>query len=297
MHDLRRTLYHHIHRLSLAQHDEKRTGDLIGRVTDDIDRVQDFVTSALLSIVANVLTLAGIIGVMLYLNWRLTLIALAIAPALFGVVYVFTRRIKKASRDVRKKESELMSMVEEVFSSIRVVKAFAREDYEQQRFERQSLANVGAARQARAITMELSPLVDIILAIGTCLMLAYGAAGRRRAVDGRRARGLPALPRQDVQADAGPLEDDGHRIEGGGRIRADPRSARDGGGCPRPAPRASGRRLQGRHRLRSRLVRISPGHADPRRRELLDRARAGRRLRRADGERQDDHHQPGGALL
>jgi ATP-binding cassette, subfamily B, bacterial len=175
MHDLRRTLYHHIHRLSLAEHDEKRTGDLIGRVTSDIDSIQDFVTSALLGIVTNVLTLVGILAVMLYLNWRFTVISLAVAPVLFVVVYVFTRRIKKASREVRKKESELLSMVAEVFSSIRVVKAFAREEYEERRFERQSLDNVEAALVARAVKMKLAPVVDIIVAIGTCLMLAYGA--------------------------------------------------------------------------------------------------------------------------
>jgi ATP-binding cassette, subfamily B, bacterial len=175
MHDLRRTLYHHIHRLSLAEHDEKRTGDLIGRVTSDIESIQDFVTTALLGILTNALTLVGIIGVMLYLNWRFTLISLSVAPVLFVVVYVFTRRIKTASRDVRKKESELVSMVEEVFSSIRVVKAFAREDYEEHRFERQSLDNVETALQARAVKMKLSPVVDMIVATGTCLMLGYGA--------------------------------------------------------------------------------------------------------------------------
>src|SRR5512140_3489894 len=175
MHDLRRTLYHHIHRLSLAEHDEKRTGDLISRVTSDIEAVQDFVTTALLGILANVLTLVGIIGVMLYLNWRFTLISLSIAPALFLVVYTFTRRIKRASRDVRKKESELVSIVEEVFSSIRVVKAFAREDYEERRFERQSLENVETALVARSIKMKLSPIVEIVVATGTCLMLGYGA--------------------------------------------------------------------------------------------------------------------------
>ena len=175
MHDLRRTLYHHIHRLSLAEHDEKRTGDLIGRVTSDIEATQDFITTALLGILANVLTLLGIIGVMLYLNWRFTLISLSIAPVLFLVVYSFTRRIKKASRDVRKKESELVSIVQEVFSSIRVVKAFAREDYEERRFERQSLENVEMALLARSIKMKLSPIVDIVVATGTCLMLGYGA--------------------------------------------------------------------------------------------------------------------------
>ncbi len=175
MHDLRRTLYHHIHRLSLAEHDATRTGDLIGRVTSDIDSVQDFVTSALLGILSNLLTLAGIVGVMLYLNWRFTLISLSIAPVLFLLVFFLTRRIKKASRAVRAQESELVSIVEEVFSSIRVVKAFAREDYEEQRFEQQSLANVDTALRARSLKMKLLPAVDILVAAGTCLMLAYGA--------------------------------------------------------------------------------------------------------------------------
>jgi subfamily B ATP-binding cassette protein MsbA len=175
MHDLRRTLYHHIHRLSLAEHDEKRTGDLIGRVTSDIEAIQNFITTALLGILTSVLTLLGIIGVMFYLNWRFSLISLSVAPVLFLVVYLFTRRIKKASRDVRKKESELLSIVEEVFSSIRVVKAFAREDYEERRFERQSLENVEMALLARSIKMKLAPIVDIIVATGTCLVLGYGA--------------------------------------------------------------------------------------------------------------------------
>ncbi|MGH9509037.1 MAG: ABC transporter ATP-binding protein [Terriglobales bacterium] len=175
MHDLRRTLYHHIHRLSLAEHDEKRTGDLISRVTSDIEAIQSFITTALLGMLVNVLTLVGMIGVMLYVDWRFTLIALSIAPVLFLVVYVFTRRIKKASREVRKKESELVSVVQEVFSSIRVVKAFAREDYEQRRFEEQSLENVEMALWARSIKAKLSPVVEVIVAAGTCLVLGYGA--------------------------------------------------------------------------------------------------------------------------
>jgi subfamily B ATP-binding cassette protein MsbA len=175
MHDLRRTVYSHIQRLSLAEYDEKRTGDLIGRVTDDIESVQDFVTSALLGIVTNVFTLVGMIGIMFVMNWRFTLISLAIAPVLFAVVLFLTRKIKSASREVRKKESELVSTVQEVFTSIRVVKAFAREDYEQRRFERQSLENVETALKAQSLKMKLSPVVEIIVAIGTCLMLGFGA--------------------------------------------------------------------------------------------------------------------------
>ncbi len=175
MHDLRRTLYNHIQRLSLAEHDQARTGDLITRVTSDIGAIQDFISTALLGMLVNGMTLVGMIGVMLYINWRFTLIALSIAPALFLVVYSFTRRIKKASRAVRKKESELVSVVQEVLTSIRVVKAFAREDYEQQRFESQSLENVETALQARSIKAKLSPFVEILVAAGTCLVLGYGA--------------------------------------------------------------------------------------------------------------------------
>jgi ATP-binding cassette subfamily B protein len=174
-HDLRRTLYHHIQRLSLAEHDQTRSGDLITRVTSDIEAVQDFINSALLGMLVNVMTLVGMIGVMFYLNWRFTLIALSVAPLLFVVVYYFTRRIKKASREVRKKEGELLSIVEEVLTSIRVVQAFAREDYEQQRFESESLANVEAGLQARSIKAILAPVVEVIVAIGTCLVLGYGA--------------------------------------------------------------------------------------------------------------------------
>lgn len=173
-HDLRRALYHHIQRLSLAYHDKKRTGDLISRITSDIDTVQDFISQVLLGLLVNVLTLGGMLAVMFYLNWRFTLIALSVAPALFIVVYSFTRRIKKAARDVRKNEGEIASIASEVLSSIRVVQAFTRESYEQQRFEQQSLETVESALAARSLKAKLTPLVEVIVAGGTCLVLWYG---------------------------------------------------------------------------------------------------------------------------
>src|SRR5262249_38681572 len=78
LHDLRRTLYQHIQRLSLSFHDEKRTGDLVSRVTSDIDAIQNLVSSALLGILMNSLTLFGMIGIMFYLDWRFTLISLSV---------------------------------------------------------------------------------------------------------------------------------------------------------------------------------------------------------------------------
>src|SRR5256714_2814028 len=175
MHDLRRVLYSHIQRLSLAFHDQKRTGDLISRVTSDIDAIQSFITQGLLGVLINIITLVGMVAVMFYLNWRFTLIALCVAPVLFAIVYSYTRRIKKASRAVRKKEGEITSVVEEVLSSIRVVKAFAREDYEVKRLEEESLEGVEVALRARGLKAKLTPIVNLIVATGTCLVLWFGA--------------------------------------------------------------------------------------------------------------------------
>jgi ATP-binding cassette subfamily B protein len=186
-HDLRRTLYYQLQRLSLAEHNESRAGDLITRVTKDIDTVQDFINSTLLGILVNVLTLAGMIGVMFYNNWRFTLISLAVAPLLFLVVYFYTRRIKQASRAVRKKESELLSGVADMLSSIHVVQAFAREDYEDRRFDSESRQQVAVALEARSLKAKLSPIVEVIVAFGTCLVLGYGA---RLALAGQMDVGL-----------------------------------------------------------------------------------------------------------
>jgi ATP-binding cassette, subfamily B, bacterial len=174
-HDLRRAVYAHIQRLSLAYHDENPIGDLLSRVTSDIDSIQSFVVSGLVSAFINSLMLAGMIGVMCYINWRFTLLALSVAPLLAVIVFTYTRRIKKASRDVRKKEGEIVTVMQEVLSSMRVVKAFAREDYEQQRLEEQSLEGIEISLRARKLKAKLVPIVEVVIALGTSLVLWFGA--------------------------------------------------------------------------------------------------------------------------
>jgi ATP-binding cassette, subfamily B, bacterial len=173
-HDLRLRLYSHIQRLSLGYHDHKQTGDLVSRVTSDIAAIQSFITSGLLGVLINSLTLVGMVAVMFYLNWRFTLIALSVAPPLFAVVYTYTRRIKQASREVRKKEGEIVSVIQEVLSSIRVVKAYAREEYEQSRLEEESLGSVEIALRARGLKARLAPIVEILVAVGTSVVLWFG---------------------------------------------------------------------------------------------------------------------------
>ena len=185
-HDLRRSLYSHMQRLSLSFHDHQQTGDLISRVTSDIDAIQSFINSGVLGALINGITLVGMLVVMLYLNWRFTLIALSVAPVLFLVVFSYTRRIKKASREVRKKESEVVSVMQEALNSIRVIKAFASEDYEQRRLEEESLESVEIALRARSLKAKLAPLVEVIVAVGTGMVLWFGG---RMALNGSLSAG------------------------------------------------------------------------------------------------------------
>src|SRR5204862_3430707 len=149
-------------------------GGLLRRVTGQTDAALSFTTPGLLSSLVSVMTLVGMVTVVFYIHWRFTLIALSVAPVLFMIVYTYTRRIKKASRAVRKKEGEIVSVIEEVLVSIRVVKAFAREDYELRRLEEESLEGVEINLRARGLKAKLTPIVQIIVAVGTCLVLWFG---------------------------------------------------------------------------------------------------------------------------
>jgi ATP-binding cassette, subfamily B, bacterial len=172
--DLRHALYHHVQRLSLSFYEHRQTGDMVVRLTADIDAVEDFITTAVLGIVLDLVTLVGMLVVMFYLDWRFSLIGVSVAPVLFIVVFHFMRRIKEAAREVKRRQSELASVVQESIASARVVKAFAREDFEEHRLDRQSMASVDATLRARSIRAKLAPLVDLVVAVGTCLVLFFG---------------------------------------------------------------------------------------------------------------------------
>jgi len=110
-----------------------------------------------------------------------------VLPALFVAVYTFTRRIKQAARDVRRAEAGVVSTLLEVLSSIRIVKAFGREEYEQHRFESESQESVDLALHARTIKAKLTPYVEIIIACGTAIVLWFGS---RQALAGVLTPGL-----------------------------------------------------------------------------------------------------------
>ena len=185
-HELRCRIYTHAQRLSMSFHDKKRTGDIISTATADVDAIQSAITSGVLDTLYYAMLLIGMSSLMLYLDWRFTLIALSILPLLSVVVYTLTRRIKRTSLDVRGREADLMSTMQEVLSSIRLVKAFGREDHERKRFEFQSERIVESTLKARDVKAKLAPAVEVIVAIGSASVLWFGA---RHVLDGRLTAG------------------------------------------------------------------------------------------------------------
>lgn len=175
-HDLRMRTYHHLQRLSLTFYDTHQTGSMLSTITDDVSTIQQFASSATLGIAVDLLTIICMVGLMFWLNWDFALIALALTPFLLLFVSRFKRDVKRATHEVRKKQSNIVSAVQQGLESMRVVQAFGREDLEQQQLEIVSKASVEAALHARRIKASLSPVVNIGVAACTAVVIARGAA-------------------------------------------------------------------------------------------------------------------------
>ncbi len=174
-HDLRQSVYAHLQRLSMSYYDRQQIGPIISTITDDINSVQDFVSTSLLDIVLDSLTIVGMVAVMMSLNWPFTLVALAVMPLVLVFVYRLRTVIKTATHDVRRRQSELVSIVQEGLGAIRVVKAFGQGSFERERLAAKSRESVEAALYARRVRSLLGPVVTSFVAIGTAAVLWFGA--------------------------------------------------------------------------------------------------------------------------
>ena len=174
--DLRRRLYHHLHRLSLAYYDHQQMGKILSTITADVSTIQDFASATLLTILVDALTILGMLSLMFYLHWDFALVALGVAPFLLLFVARFKKAVKKATREVRKDQSNMVAILQEGLQSMRVVNAYGRQELEEDRLNKASIETVNAALRARRIKSMLNPIVTVIVAICTALILWRGAA-------------------------------------------------------------------------------------------------------------------------
>jgi len=174
-HDLRMRAYHHLQRLSLAYYDKHQVSSSLSTLTTDIETIQDFASSGTLAILIDLLSVFGMLILMFWLNWDFALVAAAVTPLLLWFVSRFKRAVKKATKEVRLNQAEIVEVEMDGLQSQRVVEAFGTQELEERRLQKVSQAAVDSALRARKIKSAISPVVSIAVAACTALVLWRGA--------------------------------------------------------------------------------------------------------------------------
>jgi ATP-binding cassette subfamily B protein len=171
---IRIQLYSHIQRLSQSFHDTKSSGDLMTRLTGDINLMRDLMVNTFIHLSDSLLLVVGMIGVMLWMDWQLTLVALAVIPALLLASGKFSRELKGATRKQRRREGKIADILAETISTAKVIQAFGRETHEERRFSRENGSTLKAGIVATRLEYRLNLVVQTIIGAGTALVFWFG---------------------------------------------------------------------------------------------------------------------------
>jgi ATP-binding cassette subfamily B protein/subfamily B ATP-binding cassette protein MsbA len=175
VHILRRELFSHLQGLSLYFHNRARSGELLGRVTTETDVLKDTFVESVMTATSQMLTVIGMIAIMLLLNWKLSLVALATFPVLFYLLARVYRRLKITARKQREHEGRIAARLSEVLTSVPLVKAYGRERYEQERFDTESERGLEQGIEAERITAGAMRALELIKAAGLWATVLFGA--------------------------------------------------------------------------------------------------------------------------
>jgi ATP-binding cassette subfamily B protein len=172
--DLRKHVYAHLQTLSLSYFETAQTGDLSYRLTEDIDRIGEVINKVFHDFLPCVLQLVLVFGYMIYLNWQLTLASLIVAPLMGLLISWFGERMLVFARRSQNLVSDLSSLLTEVFTGIRLVRAFAAEDYEVERFSQAAERNRRAKYEAAWLKAVQYPVVGFLEVLSVLLLLLLG---------------------------------------------------------------------------------------------------------------------------
>ncbi|HSF33946.1 MAG TPA: ABC transporter ATP-binding protein [Candidatus Tectomicrobia bacterium] len=172
--DLRLGLYGHLQSLSFSFHDRRRTGDLLTRLTGDIQVLREIFTSLPLTLTGELCLMMSMAVVMFLMDWRLTLLALTILPCLAVFLRTYRRPMKEAMRKQREREGRLATIASEVLGAIKVVQGFRREGYEVARFGTQNKKSLRSGLRAARLEAKLNWATELAVATVTALVLGMG---------------------------------------------------------------------------------------------------------------------------
>jgi len=172
---IRRELFAHIQRLSLSFHSRTRSGELLSKMAGDTNALRDVFAESALNLGGDVITVAGMLGIMLWLDWRLGSIVLATFPVLLGMFFYRYRTVRGSVARQRRKEGKIASQLTEILGAVPLVQAFGREKYEAERFETQSAASLDEGIRTARLEAAATRGVEITRAVGLAAIVLFGS--------------------------------------------------------------------------------------------------------------------------
>jgi ABC-type multidrug transport system fused ATPase/permease subunit len=174
IYDIRNKLFDHVQRLSFSYHDEAETGQLISRATSDVQALSRFLGHGITHLVTDSLIFLGVLTICLVMNWKLALVSLSTSPFIMYAVFRFGGKIRPLYTAAQNQRGDMTTAIQQNLMGIRVVKAFAREDHEIEKFDKQSYGLLERNMETAVVSAKYMPFMDFMAAGATTLILWYG---------------------------------------------------------------------------------------------------------------------------
>jgi len=174
VYDIRNKLYFHMQQLSFSFYDKAQTGQLMSRLVADVNTVQRFLGQGLINLTSNIFTLLAVLVILLRLDWRLTIVSMSVMPFLLHAVFTFSKKVRPMFWRVQDQMAVLTTDLQESLAGIRVVKAFAREEHELQKFDRENKEYMDRNLLSIRMMAFYGPYMNFLSGIAATLILWYG---------------------------------------------------------------------------------------------------------------------------
>lgn len=174
--DVREHVFSHLQRLSLSFHESSRSGDLVYRLTSDVRDIKTLLVMLPENFVYRLVMIGTHVGLMLYLQWRLALVAFSVIPVIYYVQKRFGRGVQRATRAKRSKESDVTSIISENVTAMALVQAYGREGTQLARFETENRQSLESGIDAMRLSKSFKRVNDILFACGTCAVVYFGGS-------------------------------------------------------------------------------------------------------------------------
>ena len=172
--DIRAAVFKKLQRLSVSFYDKNKTGTIMSYVTNDVNALQSAMVENTIEMITEGFILIGSVVAMIYLDWRLTLFTVCTFPVVLWIMEFFGKKIRKTGGRIQECTADITSVLQESVASARVIKSFVREDYEVDRFDVENKANFRANMKNAQLMATLTPVVELVAAIGVTMIIWYG---------------------------------------------------------------------------------------------------------------------------